>query len=146
VVLCVLVPATQQEVCVCEGGGGRSAPRHAPCSGGCRPCRLAANQATSSDKMQSGIRADHHQTQQSGWLGHSTSCVGVNRFLATKHPKQHDAKKEIDGPPLAFARSQAHPPPPSPVHLLCTFSGVSRQGEFKNTTTTIKKKKKAPPI
>jgi hypothetical protein len=23
------------------------------------------------------------------WFGHSTSCLGVNGFLATKHPKKH---------------------------------------------------------
>jgi hypothetical protein len=31
----------------------------------------------------------HPLTKHSDWLGHNTSCVGVNEFLATKHPKKH---------------------------------------------------------
>jgi hypothetical protein len=47
-------------------------------------------------------------------------------------------QKKIDGPPRTFAKSQTHPPT---IRLLfplgfffSTFLGVSRQGEFKNTT------------
>jgi hypothetical protein len=30
-----------------------------------------------------------YHTKRSDWFGHSISCVGVNGFLATKHPKKH---------------------------------------------------------
>jgi len=44
--------------------------------------------------------------------------------------------KKIDGPPRAFAKSRTRPPTIRlflPCFLLIRFSGVSRQGEFKNT-------------
>jgi hypothetical protein len=47
------------------------------------------------------------------------------------------AKKQIDGPPRIFAKSQTHPPTIRLFFLdffFSTFLGVSRQGEFKNTT------------
>jgi hypothetical protein len=47
------------------------------------------------------------------------------------------AKKKIDGPPRAFAKSQTHPPTIRLFFFLTfffsTFLGVSRRGEFKNT-------------
>jgi hypothetical protein len=53
-------------------------------------------------------------------------------------PSRGAAKNKIDGPPRTFAKSQTHPPT---IRLfffltffLSTFLGVSRQGEFKNTT------------
>jgi hypothetical protein len=47
-------------------------------------------------------------------------------------------KTKTDGPPRTFAKSQTHPPTSRLFFPLTfffsTFLGVSRQGEFKNTT------------
>jgi hypothetical protein len=56
------------------------------------------------------------------------------RLVATPRGRQ----KTPDGPPRTFAKSQTHPPAIRLVFSLAfflgTFLGVSRQGEFKNTT------------
>jgi hypothetical protein len=47
-------------------------------------------------------------------------------------------QNKIDGPSRTFAKSQTHPPTSRFFFLgifFSTFSGVSRQGEFKNTIT-----------
>jgi hypothetical protein len=53
-------------------------------------------------------------------------------------PHRGAAKKKIDGPPRPFAKSQTHPPTIRLFFFLTfffsTFLGVSRRGEFKNTT------------
>jgi hypothetical protein len=50
-------------------------------------------------------------------------------------PRRGAAKKKIDGPPRAFAKSQTHPPSDFffLTFFVSTFLGVSRKGEFKNT-------------
>jgi hypothetical protein len=51
--------------------------------------------------------------------------------------------KKIDGPPRTFAKSETHPPTIRVFFLdffKSTFLGVSRQGEFKNTTKTFLQK------
>ena len=51
--------------------------------------------------------------------------------------KRGAGQKKIDGPPRTFAKSQTHPPAIRLFFLgffFSTFLGVSRQGEFKNTT------------